>query len=120
MKKILFIISLFIGLGNLYSQDTLTDNAIKSKVKTYYFAAESYYEKEEYSKVLDKIIEIETFYNLPNATLQNLKVKTLIKLKQYKKAKVELEILYTLNPNSNIQSELSDHLIAIDEGLAGN
>tara|TARA_B110000046_G_scaffold102424_1_gene110057 strand:- start:2483 stop:2842 length:360 start_codon:yes stop_codon:yes gene_type:complete len=119
MKKKLLIIALFIGLGNLYSQETPTDD-IKTKVKTYYLAAESYYEKEEYSKVLDKIIEIETFYNLPIATLKNLKVKTLIKLKQYKKAKVELEILYTLNPDGNILSELSDHLIAIDEGLAGN
>lgn len=113
MKKlttlILFLLIAQISFGQI-------DNTTKNKIKAYYFTAENLYEKGEYSKTLDKISEIEDF-GVKLATSQNLKVKTLVKLKQYQKAKEELDVLYSLNPNKEIYGDIAEYSSKIDTGL---
>lgn len=113
MKKlttlILFSLIAQISFGQI-------DNTTKNKIKAYYFTAENLYEKGEYSKALDKISEIETF-GVKLATSQNLKVKTLVKLKQYQKAKDELDALYSLNPNKEIYGDIAQYSSVIDDNL---
>ena len=98
MKKlttlILFLLIAQISYGQI-------DNTTKNKIKAYYFTAENLYEKGEYSKALDKISEIEAF-GVKLATSQNLKVKTLVKLKQYQKAKEELGVLQRSSGSSSL------------------
>tara|TARA_B110000046_G_C13002698_1_gene402928 strand:+ start:1241 stop:2158 length:918 start_codon:yes stop_codon:yes gene_type:complete len=113
MKKlttlILFLLIAQISYGQI-------DNTTKNKIKAYYFTAENLYEKGEYSKALDKISEIEAF-GVKLATSQNLKVKTLVKLKQYQKAKEELDALYSLNPNKEIYEDIAEYSSVIDDNL---
>ena len=115
MKKlttlILFLLVTQFSFGQI-------DNATKNKIKAYYFTAEELYKNEEYSKALAKITEIESLSRgIKLATSQNLKVKTLVNLKQYKKAKEELDALYSLNPSNDIYKQIAKYSSVIDDGL---
>ena len=113
MKKLITLILFLLIAQICFGQ---IDNTTKNKIKAYYFTAENLYEKGEYSKALDKISEIETF-GVKLATSQNLKVKTLVKLKQYQKAKEELDALYSLNPNKEIYEDIAEYSTVIDDNL---
>lgn len=113
MKKLTTLILFLLAAQFSYGQ---LDNTTKNKIKAYYFTAENLYEKGEYSKVLDKIGEIES-NGVKVATSQNLKIKTLVKLKQYQKAKEELDVLYSLNPSKEIYEQIAEYSSVIDTGI---
>lgn len=115
MKKLTTLILSMLVAQISYGQ---IDNTTKNKIKAYYFIAENLYGKGEYSNALDKINEIESLSNgMKMATSQNLKIKTLVKLKEYQKAKRELELLYGLNPSNDIYKEIAEYSSKIDDGV---
>tara|TARA_B110000211_G_C14063635_1_gene546713 strand:- start:204 stop:1169 length:966 start_codon:yes stop_codon:yes gene_type:complete len=115
MKKlttlILFLLIAQVSLGQI-------DNVTKNKIKVMYLSAENYYKSNEYTKTLNEINKIESLSKgLKLATAQNLKVKSLIGLNRFKEAQKELEVLYNLNPNSDILTDIAQYSSKIDEGI---
>lgn len=115
MKKlttlILFLAVTQICFGQL-------DNATKNKIKVMYLSADNFYKSNEYSKTLNEIDKIESLSNgLKLATAQNLKVKSLIGLNRFKEAQKELNVLYNLNPSSEILADIAQYSSKIDAAI---
>lgn len=118
MKKLLILFTILIA--QLTSGQSL-DNATINKIKAKYYGAEAFYDKKDYSNALEKINEIEVLGNgiiLPTA--QNLKVKVLIGLKEFLKAKKELEKLQNLSLDENIIKDIASYSDKIDIAIENN
>lgn len=115
MKKLITLVH-FLAVAQIsFGQ---IDNVTKNKIKVMYLSAENYYKSHEYTKTLNEIDKIESLSKrLKLATAQNLKVKSLIGLNRFKEAQKELEVLYNLNPNSEIITDIAQYSSKIDEGI---
>lgn len=116
MKKITFIFLLTITIQFSYSQelDTKTINIMKVKM----VGAKDLYSTNDYYEALKKIREIEELAgNNKSATLQNLKVKCLIGQGNFSEAKEELDVLYELNPKTEILRDISSYSDKINTGI---
>lgn len=114
--RILLTLTLFI-LAAQFSFGQV-DNTTRNKIKAYFLTAEELYKNGEYSKSLDKIIEIESLTNgIKLTTTQNLKIKALIGKGSFQKAKNELDLLYSLNPSDDIFKDIAKYSSDIDAGL---
>lgn len=128
MKKILifsFIISLFfLNSCNENSSDNnnessnenqgerITEPDKKNKVRDYYSIAKKVYLQKDYKKSLDILKD-----SVPDKSFTNqyqaLKIKCYVKLENYHQAKIELQKLYSNNPNESILRDLSAEISEI-------
>lgn len=115
MRKIFL---LFTILMTQFTFGQSLDNATINKIKAKFYGAEASFDKKDYRNALEKIEEIEVLGNgiiLPTA--QNLKVKVLIGLKDFSKAKKELEKLQNLNLSEDIIKDIASYSDNIDNGI---
>ncbi|PLX13428.1 MAG: hypothetical protein C0598_03630 [Marinilabiliales bacterium] len=117
MKKLIILITVLIAATQVNFAQEL-DTRTKNQIKTKFFNAKDYYSNQEYSKVLEKIDEIE---GLAGSTIlpqvQNLKVKALVGKGEFKKAKKQLFILEGLNLSEDILRDISQYSPKIENGL---
>lgn len=117
MKKLLILITILI-VATQFSFAQELDTRTKNQIKTKFFNAKDYYSNQQYSKVLEKIDEIEGLAGskiLPQ--VQNLKVKALVGKGEYSKAKQQLFILEGLNLSEDILRDVSQYSPKIEDGL---
>ncbi len=85
-------------------------NETKNEIRIKFEQAKSNYENKNYQDALGTIEEIEILTNDKRiATAQNLKVKTLIGLKEYGDAKKELDVLKKMNLSTDIIKEIATY-----------
>ncbi|MCL7765362.1 WG repeat-containing protein [Polaribacter sp. Z014] len=117
MKKLIVVLVLALcsfqmGFGQQY------DDATQNKIKVKYFAAKEFLENREYSKVIEKVNEIEALTSGPEASIvQNIKVKAYIGIGMYERAKKELSVLYKMNPTNEVLKDISSYESNIDTGI---
>ncbi|MDT0554614.1 hypothetical protein [Patiriisocius hiemis] len=115
MNRIVCLISFLlfaqIAIGQI---DKQTENKIKVK----YLSAQADYKAANYWDALENIKEIEALADGQKvASVQNIKVKCYIGVKQYDKAKKELEALYVLNPSPKILKDIASYESKINAGI---
>jgi Leucine-rich repeat (LRR) protein len=118
MKNIVLIFTFFIlHSSTVFAQEL--DQATLNKVKVHFFSAEKSFRQQQYQETLQKITEIQKLTkNAPSANILNLKVKTLIQLKQFKKAETTLQHLYQLKLSDAIVNDISNYNPKLEKGLA--
>lgn len=86
------------------------DEATKNKVKVLYFSAEELYNKGNYTQTVSKIKEMENLLKGKKmGTIQNLKVKSYIALKDYEKVVNEMGILQNLSLSDEIIRDIASY-----------
>jgi hypothetical protein len=111
-----FLLLLLVGMSFSVAQDL--DVATRNKLKVKFMLAQEYYEKGEFINVLSNVEEIEALLNgIEYASVQTLKVKSLIALERYLQAQQELEKLYGMNVPVEILRELSTYESTIKAGV---
>lgn len=115
MKNKEFILLVFlISIGfSAYTQS----NA--DKAKAYYFEAQDAYSAENYTDCINHLNKVEELLGSTNAKIINLKVKTYYSIKEYQKAKIELEKFskYSANAGDDLIKETLSYLVKIESEL---
>lgn len=110
MKKLIILFITILSVA-VYGQDEAT----KNKAKVLYFSAEELYNNGNYTQTISKIKEIENLLGGKKiGTVQNLKVKSYIGLKDYENVVDELDILQTLPLGDEILKEVALYTAKID------
>ncbi|MDG5490970.1 WG repeat-containing protein [Psychroserpens sp. SPM9] len=117
MKKIIAIFIIALSCFQFVNSQNL-DKATINKIKVKIISAEKLYEQGKYWDVLDKIKEIEAISKgMKSAKIQNLKVKTYMKVEMFQRSKDELNKLYNMNPDDKVIEDIASYESLIDQGI---
>lgn len=106
-------------LNSIANKDISTMNVrTKNLIKTKYLQANQYFDAKNYSRTLEKIIEIEQLSGgKPMIVSQYLKVKALTQNNEYKKAANELYRLQGMNISEDLITELATLSTVVENKL---